>query len=197
MRLQVFLGIGAALFLAACAHLPRYMPYHDPLNASDHLRLGNAYESQGLLEEATRQFQAARAQAPDSPEPLLALGNLAFGRGELDGAESLFRSALRKDPRSAGAANNLAMVFLAKDRLPEAKQWAQRALWQNTTLKPYVLDTLAEIYFRERRFAQAETTAEEALSSAPAGDTALTDHLLATRRRIETATPAGEALARP
>lgn len=197
MKSRVFSLLISLTFGTACAHIPRYLPYHDPLDAQEHLRLGNLYDSQGQREDARRQFEAAKALDPGSPEPFVALGNLEFEQGHIDRAETLFRAAIKKDSRSASAANNLAMVCLAKDKIDEAENWAQRALWQNSAIKPYVLDTLAEVYLREKRYAEAETAAEQALASAPAGDTALTEHLLATRRRLEALAPSGNEMVRP
>ena len=197
MILRRFGGLAAALVLGGCVHLPRYVPYQDPLNAQEHIRLGNTYAEQGLREQAERQFQAARRLDPDSPEPWVALGNLAYESGQMEQAESLFLRALKKDPRSAGAANNLAMVFLARERLDEAERWAKQALWQNGPLRPYVLDTLAEVYFRQKRYAEAESATAEALVAAAGHGPALSEHLLSIRRRLELVAPSGRTLARP
>jgi len=197
MNSRGFGWIVAALAFGGCLHLPRYVPYRDPLDAQEHIRLGNTYAAQGLREQAEQQFQSARRLDPNSPEPWVALGNLAYEQGQLDRAESLFRRALAKDPRCAGAANNLAMIYLARERLDEAERWAKQALWQNSPLKPYILDTLAEIYFRQKRYSEAESATAEALVAAAGEDPTLSEHLLSIRRRLDLVAPSGRTLARP
>ena len=145
-------GLLACAALCACAHLPHLYDMADPLTASDHFRLGDAYEKQGHQEEARRQYERVVTLAPDDPEGWVALGNNDFSRGDLPGAENNYFRALKDSPRHAGALNNLAMTYLAENKnLDEAERLAKTALGQKGPLQPYILDTLAKIYEREGR----------------------------------------------
>jgi|CXWL01.1.fsa_nt_gi tetratricopeptide (TPR) repeat protein len=93
----------------------------------------------------------------------LARGNSAFVAGRFREAEAFFRKALETAPLHAGAANNLAMTLLARGgRLPEAEALAKDALSRSGSLRPYVVDTLASIYRRQGRYAEAEAVLDGA-----------------------------------
>ena len=93
---------------------------------------------------------AARAESE------LALGNSAFTADRFAEAEARFREALKASPLHPGAGNNLAMTLLARDgALAEAEALAQDVLERSGPLRPYVLDTLANIYLRQRRYVEA------------------------------------------
>lgn len=142
----------AVLALAGCVHLPAVIPSRDPLTADEHLVLGASYEKEGRLAEAEKQYQAAVTADKRSAEGWVALGDLAFRRGDWSKAEKLFKKALRAKPRHAGAENNLAMTYFAQDKkLAEAERLAQDALDQGGELAPYALDTLEEIRLKRRR----------------------------------------------
>jgi Flp pilus assembly protein TadD len=167
MRLRESLWLCGAL--CACAHLPQLREAADPLTAEEHYRLGAAYDAQGLLDDAARQYRAAAALNPADPETWVALGNIAFGRGELSRAEDDYLRALKTAPANAGAQNNLAMAYLGQGKkLEEAERLARAALSQDGPLQPYILDTLARIYERERRFPEARAAAVEAAAAATA-----------------------------
>lgn len=85
-------------------------------------------------------------RGPDSAEGWVAFGNAAFEEGRLEEAEFAFRTGLGGSPLHAGAANNLAMTLLARGGdLDEASSLAEGALTRAGTLRPYILDTLAQI----------------------------------------------------
>ena len=58
---------------------------------------------------------------------LLEEGEAAFGRGDLTGAERLFRAVLKRDPTNAPALNDLAVVLHATGRVEEAEAAFLRA----------------------------------------------------------------------
>lgn len=184
-------GIGAlalAALLSACAHAPTLTASRDSLTPEEHLRLGTVYESQGLRAEAAAQYEAAARGAPACVECWISLGNIAFPDGRLKEAETCFRKALKAAPHNPGAANNLAMVIMTrKGGLAEAEALARDALAHAGALRPYVLDTLANILLRERRYAEALSALDEAETETPAANQRVRDQLLATRNSIKTA----------
>ena len=85
--------------------------------------------------EKARQFQAAAAgyqsaltRWPQSLAACMGLGNSRYALGDLQGAESAFRMAVRHHPRAAGAHNNLAQVLYEQGRRQEALESAKRAV---------------------------------------------------------------------
>jgi Tfp pilus assembly protein PilF len=107
---------------------------------------GLSYESQGLKDPADDQYAAALRLEKKYIPAHIARGNLAYAAGDLKKAEASYRRALRIDPNNEGANNNMAMVLLQRGKdLDKAERYAQTALKQNGTLRPYVLDTLDQI----------------------------------------------------
>ena len=173
------------LQLAACSSLPRMSVPRDPLTAEEHVALGTAYEAQGLKDLAVREFQTALEQRKDYPPALISLGNLFFDAGALAEAETYYRRVLEADSSQPSANNNLAMVYLQRgERLGEAERLARTALEQGGPLKPYVLDTLANIYLRQGRPRKAEEALDEAEALAPPNNTTLRARLTKTRQEL-------------
>jgi len=179
--------LGAVLLcggLSACAGL-REASAPDPLTADEHMRLGASYEDQGLREAATKEYAAALRREKDSLPALMALGNVAFQRGDLIEAEIYYRKVLKLVPDHAGANNNLAMVFLVRgSRLEYAETLAKTALKQAGPFRPYVLDTLANVYMREGRYPQAKDALDEAERGCGAGNAMLREHLEQSKRQL-------------
>lgn len=182
---QGVFALALAGLLAGCARAPLRVASRDALAPEEHVRLGTAYEAQGLRAEAIGQYEAAVRRDPACAECWLALGNIAFTEGRLEEAEASFRKALKASPHHPGAANNLAMVTLARNgSLPEAEALAQDALLNAGPLRPYILDTLANIFLRERRCAEASAAIDQAEAETPAENRPVRDQLLETRRNI-------------
>lgn len=81
---------------------------------------------------------------PQSATANLGLGNLAFGRADLAGAERYYRKVLATDGDHVGALNNLAEVYARRGQLEAAFKLACRALRlaQGQPLEPAVAATL-------------------------------------------------------
>lgn len=175
----------AALLAAGCAHRPPPPRSSDALDSQEHVRLGSSYEAQGLRAEAIDQYEAAVRRDPAYTEGWLALGNVAYTDGRLEEAEKSFRIALKASPDHPGAANNLAMTILARGgSLVEAEALAREALGRPGTLRPYILDTLANIQLRQRRYAEALDLVDQAEAATPLEDRLVRDQLKATRDGI-------------
>ena len=181
-----FCVLALSCLLSGCASRSGVAGYRDALTPGEHLRLGAAYEAQGLRPEASQQYQLAVKRDPKLAEGWLALGNLEFADGRLKEAGAYFRKALKAAPHHPGASNNLAMVALAGNgSLNEAEALAQDALLAAGALRPYVLDTLANIYLRERRYAEAEAAIAQAEALTPAENNPVRAQLLETRKSMD------------
>ena len=171
--------------LQGCSAFPQLVRHTDPLTSDEHLRLGAAYEAQGLTEDAAKQYEAAWQLQKNNGPALIALGNLAFKSGDLKTAESRYRQVLQLDPHHAGANNNLAMIYLSRGNdLKTAEQFALSALTQGGSLKPYVLETLADIYIQQERYAEARKSLDEADAVAPSDNKPLREQLAKTREKL-------------
>jgi Tfp pilus assembly protein PilF len=177
--------LSACLVVPACSWLPRPVTFHDPLTAHEHVVLGETYLKQGHLEPATHEFEAAVKQEPDHVPALVALGNLAFQSQSWDQAESFYRRALQLHPDHAAASNNLAMVYLTRgERFDEVERLARHALKQDTNLTPYIYETIATLYVKQGRLAEAQAAAEEAEASMVPLNKPLQDRLAELRHEI-------------
>jgi Tfp pilus assembly protein PilF len=183
----VILGL-AGLLAAGCVHPPRSPRSRESLDSQENVRLGASYEARGRRAEAVAQYEAAVRRDPACTEGWLALGNSAFTDGRLEEAEKYFRKALAAAPHHPGACNNLAMTILARDgSLIEAEALARDALVQPGALRPYILDTLANIQLRQRRYAEALDLVGQAEAMTPTDDRLVRDQLKATRDSIQAA----------
>lgn len=178
--------LAALSLVLACAHRRPGIGYGDALTPQEHVRLGALYESQGLRVQALGQYRAAVRKDPAFSPGWIALGNGAYSQGRFKEAEKHFRTALKASSRDSGAANNLAMVLLARGgSLSEAEALAKGALEEAGALRPYVLDTLANVYLRQRRFDEASAALERAEAEAPADGAGFREQLLSTRASIQ------------
>ena len=184
IRLAPALLALAGLLAAGCAHRRS----RDALDSQEHVRLGSTYEAQGLRAEAVAQYEAAVRRDPDCVEGWVALGNVAFTEGRLEAAESSFRTALKAAPHHPGACNNLAMTILSRGgNLKEAEALARDALGQPGPLRPYILDTLANIQLRQRLYAEALDLVAQAEAGTPTDGALVRAQLKATRDSIQAA----------
>jgi tetratricopeptide (TPR) repeat protein len=185
----------ACVLAAGCGHLPPLIRHRDALDPQEHVRLGGSYEAQGLKKEAVAQYEAAVKRDPKCAEGWIALGNIDFQDGRFEEAEKSYRKATAAVPHHPGACNNLAMTILARNgSLPEAEALARDALGQPGPLRPYILDTLAHIELRQRRYAEALDLIGQAEAATPAEDRLVRDHLKATRDAIQAAASARDQI---
>lgn len=174
-----------AVLLPACATFPQMARHADPLTPRQHLQLGAVYEAQGQADNAAAQYEAAIKADRKYLPGHLALGNLAFAAGDMAKAETHYRQARRLDPRDAAANNNLAMVYLTVGKnLDKAERYAERALEQGGPLRPYVLETLTELYLREGRVLEARIAQKAAEESAPADNKELQARIAKNREQL-------------
>lgn len=130
------------LHLSGCS-IPKIIILKDPLTPEEHLNLGVAYEKQGLLEDALKEYKLA---AKNLPLAYLHIGNIHFQKNEWDEAEKNYKKAISKDPHNADAANNLAWLYYTKRaNLDQAEKLARKALELNPAKESIYRDTLEKI----------------------------------------------------
>lgn len=112
------------LILGGCGWLPKINVVSDPLSKEEHLDLALAYERDGELDIAEREYRASL------PLPLasLGLGNVLYQKGDAGAAMTRWRRAWR-DGGLPAAANNVAWALLLDGgSLEEARELAARAV---------------------------------------------------------------------
>ncbi len=130
------------LLLLGCA-FPRIIVLDDPLSPGEHLNLGVAYEKNGEMDNALKEYKVASKKLPIA---FLYIGNIYFQKEEFDEAESYYKKAINKDPGNADAYNNLAWLYYAKkEKLDEAERLALKAIELNPAKKNIYQDTLEKI----------------------------------------------------
>lgn len=142
--------------LLGVAHL-RQALRQNPSDKLAQVWLSTALWDAGKMDESLAQLRKANAQFPDDPDLLFALGeaygkavhqetdqlleqskgtalsdriyaSLYFEEHDWTKAEGHLRRAIERDPRSLPARLELAQVFLAQARLPDAKQQLDQAV---------------------------------------------------------------------
>lgn len=113
-----------------------------------------------------RILERAISQEPGNVEYMAAYGGVLYEKGRYSEAETVLRSALMNDPENAMVLNNLAWLYAtgpATFRNPdEALELALKAAELSQSAD--VLDTLAEAYYINGRYADALETIDEAIS---------------------------------
>lgn len=148
--------------------------------------IGRTYMALGLLDEASRELEGARAirdrELPadhhDRIESLKELSELRFAQHRLNEAESLARETLARHREQRGesnndtaeAWNNLGAILRARGNLDEAEQSLARAIEiYRTALRPPLalsdaLNNLAGVWIVRGELARAESLLDEARS---------------------------------
>jgi len=99
-----------------------------PAAARGHNQLGLKYLSEGKLNLASAEFQAAISQNPHFVEALNNLGVVRGRQGRSEESERLLRQAVESDPYYAEAYVNLGLLLMHEQRLAEAKEEIKKAL---------------------------------------------------------------------
>lgn len=115
--------------------------------------------------------------AEETPGAHIRRGRRELAAGRLDTSESEFRAALAADAANASAHNGIAEVDRRRGKLDDAVKELQASL--ATRDSAVVRTTLARIYLEQKKFDQARTEAQRALTLAPnyADAKELLDHL--------------------
>jgi tetratricopeptide (TPR) repeat protein len=147
----------------------RMPAYHPALSAREYTELGTIYASEGNKQDATAQYKLALSVDKRYAPAWTALGNDAFEAKNFRAAENYFQHALKINPNDPTANNNLAMVYLERNKkLGRAEALATKAL--SSDLRPYAYDTLAHIYLRRGEEDRAHDAWKNAVASAAGND---------------------------
>lgn len=134
------------LILFSC--LPGCLPFRvivlrDPLTPEEHLNLGVAYERNGEIDHAIREYQRASKKIPIA---YLYLGNAYFQKMEWVKAEAFYKKAIKKEPKNADAYNNLAWLYYTRrEKLEKGERLALKAIELNPLKESIYRDTLEKI----------------------------------------------------
>ena len=146
---SLYLSLFFLMLLNGCSLTKVVIP-KDPLTPEEHLNLGVAYEKDGVLDSAIKEYKYAAKKLPIAN---LYLGNAYFLKNELNQAETFYKKMIRKDPTNGDAYNNLAWLYYMKqEKLDVAEEYALRAIELNPLKTNIYRDTLEKI--RELRKSQ-------------------------------------------
>jgi predicted Zn-dependent protease len=138
--------------------------------------IGSAHRDMGELDAAISAFRKSK-EITGSPSVALAIALGEKGKEEEEISEYI--AVLSENPGLPVALNNLAYVWAERgEHLDEALAMAQRAV----AFEPgdsNMVDTLAWVYFREGRLAEAEETMLAALANEGGNHPTLREHLAA------------------
>ncbi|MEM9916113.1 MAG: tetratricopeptide repeat protein [Planctomycetota bacterium] len=98
------------------------------------------------------------------------VGSAAEVEGDWAAAEASYREALDRDPRLAGASNNLAMLLADHGDVQEAIQWAKRTV-EVVPHEPNFHDTLAYAFKRAGQLEEARDAIKRAIELDPGNPT--------------------------
>ncbi len=137
----IFVWLSLCLF-AGCSSF-KIIVLKDPLTPEEHLNLGVAYERDGELDDAAREYRLASKKLPIA---YLYLGNVHFQKKEFDKAETFYRKAIKKEPHHADAYNNLAWLYCTRrENLDEGERLTLKAMELNPAKEEIYRDTLEKI----------------------------------------------------
>jgi tetratricopeptide (TPR) repeat protein len=139
----------------------------NPDNASAEVNLGNAFAAEGgHTREAIELLRNGVEKLPNSPDGQNGLGVALAHAGNLEEATEHLRKAVELAPGDAGYHYNLGRVFAARslfsDALPQFSEAARLTNMQD----PMILQMLAAMQSETGGYADAVTTAQQALNLA-------------------------------
>ncbi len=121
----------------------------DPSNLEAYTTLAALYLIDRRLGNARDEFIQIAQREPTSVAPATMVGIISDAQGDRATAATWYDKALRIDPRTAPAANNLAWIYAERgENLDAALQLAQTAYAALPGL-PEVTDTLAWVYYKK------------------------------------------------
>ncbi len=144
-----------------------------------YLTMAQIQEHEKRYEDATKNALAAQPLAVNDDQKeniLFFLGALYERQKKYDLAEATFHQTLKIDPENAAALNYLGYMLADRGlRLDEALKYVQKAVDLDPTNGAY-LDSLGWVYFKMKKYDQAETYLLQATEKMP-NDPTIHDHL--------------------
>ncbi|HSF23360.1 MAG TPA: tetratricopeptide repeat protein, partial [Blastocatellia bacterium] len=155
------------------------LPYFERLREVDpgrkrlNFHLGQALASQGLLDEAVREFNEELRRKPGSAEARMQLGWALERQKKFNEAAAAYRDTLAIAPDWPQPLCRFALLLVDADarelRNPdEAIRLASKAV-DVSSREPVTLDVLASVYSSTGRFPEAIAVAQEAIDMARSG----------------------------
>lgn len=132
---------------------------------SDPIRAGYLSLSQGRLQDAERDYQAALATNPHDKDALLGLANIAQRNRQTERAADLYRQVLREDMGNAAAAAGLVSLSVPAD--PVAAESQLRELIDIKPAAPELHYALGGVLAGMQRWGEAQQAFFRAYSMAP------------------------------
>lgn len=149
IKTHSFINFLPLLFAVCClvpaggCAMPKVIVLDDPLSPEEHINLGFAYEKNGEIDNALREYRIASKKISRA---YLYMGNVYFKKNEFGKAESAYETAMMKDPDNPDVYNNLAWLYYTKgEKLDKAEKLALRAMELNPSRGNIYGDTLDKI----------------------------------------------------
>jgi len=160
--------VSASLLAFVGCSFPKIIIINDPLSVEEHNNLGRIYESQGKLELAGQQYQAALKKDPKSAPSLLLFGDLSYRTKKYSEAGSAYTRALKLQPENGDIYNNLAQVHLEQNsEIAKAEDLVRKALTLSPEHRAYYLDTLGIVLLRLGRTDESLVALNESVTLLP------------------------------
>ncbi|MEC8379748.1 MAG: tetratricopeptide repeat protein [Myxococcota bacterium] len=120
-------------------------------------------QSSDAWAEAARYATTARMLAPSAETPLLLLGEIAIGQGQIDKAKTYYESAYNINPENHATLDGLARIAGLQDDHETVEKWLTLALKQypNQWRSHYNLGTFLRL---QRRFDEAEARLRKSIT---------------------------------
>lgn len=153
--------------------MPKIIVLEDPLTAGEHVELGVAYERNGELDLARREYEAALRKDRNSFQARQNLGNVFLAKKEYGKARAEYLRALELRPGDPEATNNLAWAAIdSGEGIGDALKRMEAVVSAPSGRRATLLDTLGVLRMRANRpeaAAEAFTLAETLCGEAVAG----------------------------
>ena len=117
-------------------------------------------------ETASVERLSQRQHQRDQSSYSLARGNLLLDQGDLNGAAELFREALKFDPESARARNNLGLALARLNDPQDARRELEKAIALDPKLA-LAYNALGTIYMQAEQISEAEAAFQKAIRVDP------------------------------
>jgi predicted CXXCH cytochrome family protein len=122
--------------------------------------------NRAAFDRAVAELEASHRENQDRAEGRLSLGNLFLARGRLQEAEAEYQAALEFQPLPVPAIVNLADLYRATNREPQAEAILRRGLAEHPN-QPAIVRALALALVRQERKQEALTLLANAASAGP------------------------------
>ena len=138
-----------------------------PLNATAHNNMGYAYQKEGNVEMAIKEFMLAIRLQPDLFDAYNNVGGVYHRLGRLQEAADTFKDLLDKNPNFFKAYNNLGLIFHEMGKAAEAQAAFQKAIEINPVYAVAYYN-LSLLYDKTGRENEAQAAYRKAIELDPA-----------------------------